>query len=294
MLVTISEILNDARKRKYAVPAFDCGDYRSAKAIIEVAEEAEAPVILMGLYSDNTPEQFEYLSKDLTGLAKTAKVPVCIHLDHATDFETIKTAIDQGYSSVMIDASSKPFKENIRITKEVTDYAHKHGVSVEAELGHVGDGVVGSSIESSRGASGHDSVYTDALEMKQFIAETEVDCLAVSFGTSHGVYKCEPELNIELLEKLNEESSVPLVVHGGSGTPDEQMKEAIRNGITKVNIFSDIQKAFFTGMRDFLNSQDNLSLWNQAGYEYAILNMKKEVRNKFELCMTVGKCPYEN
>ena len=119
MLVNLNEILNDARKNKYAIPAFDASDYRMIKAIIEVAEELKAPVIIMGLPSDLTNNQFDYLSKDLVGLAKEAKVPVCIHLDHATDFEIIKKAISQGYSSVMIDGSSLPLEENIKVTKDV-------------------------------------------------------------------------------------------------------------------------------------------------------------------------------
>ena len=284
MLVNLNEILNNARKNKYAIPAFDASDYRMIKAIIEVAEELKAPVILMGLPSDLSNEQFDYLSKDLIGLAKAAKVPVCVHLDHATDFELIKKAIDQGYSSVMIDGSSLPLKDNIKITKQVVDYAHRYNVTVEAELGHVGDGIVGSSEKSAKGNSGHDNVYTDPKEMEYFIKQTGVDCLAVSFGTSHGVYKTKPELQIDLLKKLNEISTVPLVVHGGSGTPDDQMKEAIENGITKVNIFSEILSAFFGEMKRQLNELDNMSLWPSAAYKRPIEAMKEIVREKFYLC----------
>lgn len=290
MLVSIKTILEDARNNHYAVPAFDVGDYRSAKAIIEVAEELKAPVILMGLTSDNTEDSFSHLSKDLHSLALNTNVPVCIHLDHATDFEDIKKAINQGYSSVMIDASSKPLQENIDITRKVCEYAHMYGVSVEAELGHVGDGIVGSEkAVKENNIDGHDSVYTNKDEMVRFINETGVDCLAVSFGTSHGVYKCLPQLQLDLLKDLNDASKVPLVVHGGSGTPDDQMKIAIERGITKVNIFSDIQKAFFEGMRDFLNSRENLSLWNMAAYKNAIDAMKKEVKIKFELCGSINR-----
>ena len=284
MLVNLNEILSDARSNKYAVPAFDASDYRMIKAIIEVAEELKAPVIIMGLPSDQSDEQFDYLSKDLVGLAKAAKVPVCVHLDHATDFELIKKAIDQGYSSVMIDGSSLPLKDNIKITKQVVDYAHRYNVTVEAELGHVGDGIVGSSEKNAKGNSGHDNVYTDPKEMEYFIKQTGVDCLAVSFGTSHGVYKTKPELQIDLLKKLNEISTVPLVVHGGSGTPDDQMKEAIENGITKVNIFSEILSAFFGEMKKQLNELDNMSLWPSAAYKRPIEAMKEKVREKFYLC----------
>ena len=289
MLVTLNEILPKARNGHYAIPAFDASDYRMAKAIVETAEELNAPVILMGLPGDLTDDQFDHLSKDLVGIAEKARVPVCIHLDHATDFELIKKAISQGYSSVMIDGSSLPLEENIAITKKITDYAHQFNVSVEAELGHVGDGIVGSSESSAKGDSGHDNVYTDENEMKYFIEKTNVDCLAVSFGTSHGVYKVKPELQLDLLAKLNEESAVPLVVHGGSGTPDDQMKEAIARGICKVNIFSEILEAFFSEMKRQLNELDNMSLWPSAAYKRPIEAMKEKVREKFHLCNTVDK-----
>lgn len=289
MLVNLNDILLKARKEKYAIPAFDASDYRFIKAIVEVAEELKAPVIIMGLPSDLTDNQFDYLSKDLIGIAQEAKVPVCIHLDHATDFELIKKAISQGYTSVMIDGSSLPLEENIKVTKEVVDYAHKYNVSVEAELGHVGDGIVGSSKTSAKGNSGHDNVYTDKNEMKYFIDKTNVDALAVSFGTSHGVYKTTPNLQIDLLKKLNEISSVPLVVHGGSGTPDEQMRKAIENGICKVNIFSEILEAFFSEFKKELNELDNMSLWPSAAYNRPIEALKERVREKFALCGCINK-----
>lgn len=289
MLVNLNDILLKARKEKYAIPAFDASDYRFIKAIVEVAEELKAPVIIMGLPSDLTDNQFDYLSKDLIGIAQEAKVPVCIHLDHATDFELIKKAISQGYTSVMIDGSSLPLEENIKVTKEVVDYAHKYNVSVEAELGHVGDGIVGSSKTSAKGNSGHDNVYTDKNEMKYFIDKTNVDALAVSFGTSHGVYKTTPNLQIDLLKELNELSSVPLVVHGGSGTPDEQMRKAIENGICKVNIFSEILEAFFSEFKKELNELDNMSLWPSAAYNRPIEALKERVREKFALCGCINK-----
>lgn len=288
-LVSIKEMLEKAREGHYAVPAFDVADYRMARAVIDVAEELRAPVILMGLPGDLADEQFAHLSVDFHSLALNAKVPVCIHLDHATDFERIKKAIAQGYSSVMFDGSALPFAENVRKTREVVDYAHAFGVSVEAELGHVGDGIVGSSSESAKGKSGHASTMTDPAELRRFVEETKVDCLAVSFGTSHGVYKCTPHLELDLLSELNAASEVPLVVHGGSGTPDDQLKEAIARGICKVNVFSEIVHAFWSGMKDFLNGQENLSLWTKTVYEKPIEEMKNTVREKFLLFGTDGK-----
>lgn len=288
-LVTIKEILQDAREKHYAVPAFDVADYRMARGVLDVAEELCAPVILMGLPGDLTEEQFGHLSADFHSLALESRVPVCIHLDHATEFRLIQMAIAQGYSSVMFDGSSLPFEENVRKTREIVDYAHAFGVSVEAELGHVGDGIVGSSSESARGNGGHASIMTEPKELQRFVELTQVDCLAVSFGTSHGVYKCTPHLDLELLSELNAVSQVPLVVHGGSGTPEDQMKEAIARGICKVNVFSELVNAFWSGMREFLNEQENLSLWTKTVYEKPIEEMKKTVRKKFLEFGTEGK-----
>lgn len=282
-LVTIKPILEAARSGGYAVGAFDVSDYRMARAVVDVAEELRSPVILMGLPGDLTPEQFDHLSADLHAIAIGASVPVCVHLDHATEPEIIKKAIAQGYSSVMYDGSALPFAANVENTRFIVDYAHSYGVSVEAELGHVGDGIVGMSESGAQGASGHDSVYTRPEEMTRFIEETGVDCLAVSFGTSHGVYKCTPCLDLELLSELNRISTVPLVVHGGSGTPEDQLKGAITRGICKVNIYSEIVAAFWGGMKDFLNRQQNLSLWTIAGYEEPIRCMKQVVREKMLL-----------
>lgn len=288
-LVSIKEILTDAREKHYAVPAFDVSSYKMARAVVDVAEELRAPVILMGLTGDMTEEQFDHMSVDMHSIAVGASVPVCIHLDHAMDFEVIKKAIHQGYSSVMFDGSSLPLEENIAATKRVTDYAHMYGVSVEAELGHVGDGIVGKSESVAHGDQGHESTLTNADEMQRFIDETKVDCLAVSVGTSHGVYKCTPHLEFELLSRLNEVSAVPLVMHGGSGTPDDQMKEAIARGISKVNIFSEILEAYYGAMKEFLNSRTNLALWTMTAEESAVDALKAKIKEKYELLGAVNR-----
>ena len=288
-LVTIKEILSDAREKHYAVPAFDVSNYKMAKAVVDVAEELKAPVILMGLTGDCTEEQFDHLSIDLHAIALTAKVPVCIHLDHATDMRLIRKAIHQGYSSVMIDGSTLPLEENIRVTKAVVDLAHASGVSVEAELGHVGDGIVGTSETVTHGGEGHEGTLTNAEEMQRFIQETGVDCLAVAVGTSHGVYKCTPHLEFELLRKLNELSEVPLVMHGGSGTPDDQMQQAVHDGISKVNIFSEILEAYYGAMKKFLNGRTNLSIWTHAAEQDAVEALKEKVREKMILLGNINR-----
>lgn len=282
-LVTIKEMLLDARARHYAVPAFDVSNYKMVRAVVDVAEELKAPVILMGLAGDVTEEQFDHLSVDMHSIALRASVPVCIHLDHATSMALIMKAIHQGYSSVMIDGSMLPLEENIAITRKVTDYARAYGVTVEAELGHVGDGIVGQSEAIAHGAQGHEGTLTNADEMQRFLDETGVDCLAVAVGTSHGVYKCTPNLELELLGRLNGISTVPLVMHGGSGTPDDQMREAVARGISKVNIFSEILEAYYSAMKRFLNGRTNLSLWTNAAEHDAIEALKDKAREKFLL-----------
>lgn len=289
-LVTISGMLRSAREHRYAVPAFDVSNYKMAMAVVEAAQEMCAPVILMGLSGDVTETQFDHLSVDLRGIAMNASVPVCTHLDHATDFGLIQKAIHQGYSSVMVDGSMLPLEKNIELTRRVTAYAHAYGVTVEAELGHVGDGIVGRSEAIAHGNAGEESTLTRADEMRRFIAETDVDCLAVAVGTSHGVYKCTPHLEFELLEELNRLSSVPLVMHGGSGTPDDQMKKAVENGICKVNIFSDILDAYYSAMKAFLNSQTNLALWTHAAEHDAIEALKRKVKEKIQLLGAAGRC----
>lgn len=289
-LVTLNKILKDAREGHYAIPAFDVSDYDMAMAVIEVAEEVNSPVIFQGLKPDLTDDAFDMMSVIMNIIAKKTELDVCIHLDHAKDFELIKRAISQGYSSVMIDASQKPLEENIRITKEITEYAHMFGVSVEAELGHVGDGIVGDSEEAAQnGGGGHASALTKVEDMEKFIEETNVDALAVAIGTSHGVYKGTPKLDLELMEKLNKFSKVPLVMHGGSGTPEKDLLRSIELGMSKINIFSDLLKGYYTGMKVFLDEAENLSVWPSVGNKKALEYMKKVIREKYELFGCINK-----
>lgn len=289
-LVNLNRILADAREGHYAIPAFDVCSYEMANAVIEVAEELKSPVIFQGLKGDLTDDAFDMMSVIMNILAKKSKVDVCIHLDHAKEFELIKKAIAQGYTSVMIDASQQPLEENIRLTKEVTEYAHMYGVSVEAELGHVGDGIVGDSENAVQsGSEGHESALTKVEDMERFISETNVDALAVAIGTSHGVYKGVPKLNLELMDELNKHSEIPLVMHGGSGTPEKDLLKSIELGMCKINIFSDILKGYYTGMKEFLNEIDNLSVWPSVGNKRAGEYMKKVIREKYELFGCINK-----
>ena len=242
MLVTLREVLDNARSGCYAAPAFDCSEDVMVRAILETAEANRAPVIMMCLLMQLEGNGWVYLPGLIKAVADHHKIPIVLHLDHADSIEPVRKAIDLGFTSVMIDGSRLPFEENVEITRAVVDIAHRHGVSVEGELGHVG----GMDLEDKEH---FDSVLTEADEVKRFVEFTEVDALAVSIGTGHGVYRAQPTLNIERLKELNAASSVPLVLHGGSQTPDDQIQEAVRNGICKLNIFADQRLAMFRGLK---------------------------------------------
>jgi fructose-bisphosphate aldolase class II len=242
MLATLKDILPQARENQYAVPAFDCVEDVMVRAILETAESLRSPVILMCLPVDVQHNGMAYLPGLIRAVGDYHSIPVVLHLDHATDLELVKAAIDHGFTSVMVDGSSLAFQDNVALTRAAVDLAHPHGVSVEAELGHVG----GMDLEAS---SCDETVLTEPAEVTRFIDETNVDALAVSIGTAHGVYKSLPNLSIERLKELNDASSVPLVLHGGSGTPEDQIREAIRHGIAKLNIYADCRIAMAHGLR---------------------------------------------
>jgi len=243
MLVTLKDILADAQANHYAVGSFHVVENVMLRTVLETAEAKEAPVIVMGYGPDLEGAGWTYIA----GLAKLAaeyhNIPICLHLDHCYDLDVIARAVDYGFTGVMYDGSSLPFDENVKMTKAAVDIAHPHGVSVEAELGHVG----GSNLAETQHV---ESILTEADEVTKFVELTGVDALAVSIGTGHGIYRSEPTLNIERLVELTKATDVPLVMHGGSGTPDDQVKNAVANGITKVNIFAEQRMAMFRGLKE--------------------------------------------
>ena len=282
MLVTMKEMLQDAKKNKYAIPAFDVSNYEMMKAVLEACEEEKSPALLMGLEVDLAGRNMNLIAEMVKSAAALFKIPVCFHLDHAASFDLIKAGIDAGFSSVMYDGSVLPFKENAENTREIVRYAHEKGVTVEAELGHVGNAMVGNEADKVSNENPEDTL-TVADEAKQFIEITDADALAVAIGTAHGVYKKTPVLHIERLDEITSVCNVPLVLHGGSGTPDDQMKEAIRHGITKINIYSDVVGAMNSGLKNKLCSMENPSTWPVYVFEDARNNMKKVVKNKIRI-----------
>lgn len=233
MLVTSKEVLEHAKKNGYAIPAPDFIDLDSAKAYVKVAEQQKKSIILS--YAQAHSEILSLTEAALIGklIAESVDIPIVLHLDHGTDAKFIKKAIDLGFTSVMIDASMDTFEENVIRTKEIVAYAHARGVSVEAEMGHVGSGVNYENHDSC------DSIYTEVIDAVKFVELTAIDSLAVSIGTAHGVYKGKPILNFERLQELNHALNIPLVLHGGSGSGEENLHRCAMGGISKINIFTD-------------------------------------------------------
>lgn len=237
--IPMKNILEMAEEKNIAYGAYVITSSDIAVAVIEAGKKMGTPLILIG-----SPEccelmgGYEATTAMVEMAAKGAQIPVALHLDHCNTYEECVEAIEAGFSSVMIDGSALPIEQNIALTKKVVDYAHKVGVTVEGELGRL----VGE--EGNLIVKGPDAAQTDPEEALRFVQETGVDCLAVSIGTQHGAYTCTPKLNIERLKKIHEITKIPLVLHGGSGTPIEQVQEAIKCGIRKINVGTDLLTAY--------------------------------------------------
>lgn len=285
MLVNFKEMLADASARGYAVGMFDVSDLEMARAVAEVAEELRAPVILGALAPDLEGGRLDYWAALAKLAAAKSATPVCIHLDHANTLEQVRAAVESGFSSVMLDASASPFDENIRRSKEVVDLVADRGISVEAELGHVGNGLIGSGEGSENGAD----ALTEPDKVAAFVARTNVDALAVSIGTAHGVYVKAPELDIPRLDRIKAATSVPLVLHGGSGTPTEQLGAAIAHGIAKVNIYSELLMAWNPAMLDELRNAPHMAVWPAVLRRKPDAAMREVIRRKIEFFGSVGR-----
>jgi ketose-bisphosphate aldolase len=251
MLVTLNEVLPQARRLHYAVAAFDCMEDVMIRAILDAAEQERAPVILMALEHDLQGRGIQYISGLVHAVADAYRIPIVLHLDHAEKLDDVRRAIEHGFTSVMFDGSQLPFRENVERSREVAELAHAQRVSVEAELGFV----AGKDIFGSDYPGAGKSLLTEPAEVVEFVAQTGVDALAVSIGTAHGVYVAKPNLDIERLRAIEAVSKVPLVMHGGSGTPEDQVRNAIRHGITKLNVYADSRVAMLRGLRRSAETQ---------------------------------------
>lgn len=241
----LKELLKKADQSGYAIPSFNYSDIWDFLAIVEAAEEEEAPVIIA-----SNPLVVKEISVEICGALGNAamnkvNIPLIHHLDHSSEVEMCKDAIDQGYPSVMIDASKYSLAENIRIVKEVVDYAHTKGVHVEAEIGRIkGKGIEGN-------FAGEDFLV-QVDEAVTLVRETGVDSLAIGIGTAHGFYEGKPEINFQRLAEVNKAVDIPLVLHGGTGIPEEDVKGAIHNGINKVNVGTIIHCTYMNNLREEL------------------------------------------
>ncbi len=240
MLVTLKEILAQGR----SVAAFNVYGYEDAISVVHAAEELGHPVILMTNKDAVNFIPIELIGPMLVTMAKSARVPVCVHLDHSRDFEDIKRAVLAGYTSVMFDGSQLPYEDNLNKTKEIASYAHEYGVSVEAEIGSVGysDPSVVAKAE-----------YTDPAQAAEFAAETQVDALAVAIGTVHRMKIQEAKIDFQLLEKIKKTVDVPLVIHGSSGVKDEDISRMCEMGAKKINLGTTLRMAFGNTLRKTVN-----------------------------------------
>ena len=282
MLVSMKEMLADAKAKHYAIPAFDVSNFEMMRAVLETCEEERSPALLQALGVDFNGKALPILTEMIKAASNYYNVPVCLHLDHATDMGLIRTALDAGFSSVMYDGSVLPFDENAEMTRKVVELAHSYGATVEAELGHVGNAMVGNENDAAKNEDPEDTL-TVPEEVVRFREITDVDALAIAIGTAHGVYLKTPTLRIDRLDEITAVSDLPLVLHGGSGTPDDQMQEAIKHGITKINIFSDVVGAMNLGLKNKLNTMENPSTWPAFVFEEARARMKEAVRNKIRV-----------
>lgn len=288
MLMNMADLLAVANRENFAIPAFNVGTGQFLKAIIEVCEEKKAPVIL-AIHPNELAFQGDAFLSQVIKAANDTRVPVTIHLDHGEGYDKIERAIRDGFTSVMIDASHCSYEENVAITKRVVAFAHPLGVSVEAELGTIGT----TDNDTEKTGSVGEIIYTNPADAKKFVEETGVDCLAIAIGTAHGLYPkgFKPELKLDLLKEIKSVVNVPLVLHGGSGNPDDEIGQAVKLGINKINISSDIKDPFYQQLRKTLAADPKVREPFEL-YQEAIEASKKVMRQKIDLFDTADKMQY--
>jgi len=276
-------ILDVANEHNFAIPAFNISDWAMFNGVMDISEELAAPVII-AIHPDEVAHVTADLIAAMHSRAHRSNVPVAIHWDHGGDFEQMITAIQAGFTSVMIDASLKPFDENVALTRKVVEAAHAVNVQVEGELGTIG-------ANDSYGESGAaEIIYTNTADAVRFVAETGVDSLAIAIGTSHGLYPADrnPELRHDLLKEIKAATGIPLVLHGGSANPDSELRRAVELGINKINISSDIKVAYHNRMREVLGTDERLREPNVIQPE-PIAALKQTAKQKIELFDAAGK-----
>lgn len=281
-LVSSTQMLRTAREHGYCVGAFNVHTMEMLQAVVEAACEANAPLILQTTVGTVRHLGPEYVAAIARVASEEARVPIALHLDHCHEEELIMRCIEAGYTSVMIDASMHPFAENASMTRRVVDLARERGVNVEAELGKVGG------VEDDLVVDDADAALADPIECERFIELTGVDTLAPAIGTAHGIYKGEPRIDFARIEEIARRVSVPLVLHGGSGIPEEQVKRAVQLGMAKMNVATELRIAFSQAIKGVFdnNPQEN----DPRTYMKQAKQAVKEVAlAKMEMCGCIGK-----
>ncbi len=285
MLLNLKEILSVAKENHFAIGAFNTSDLALVRAVVEQAEASNTPAILQfapGEFKYATPYFFRYVTERL----KASKVPFALHLDHGKSIEECAAAIQAGFTSVMFDGSLLSLAENIDQTRQIVEFAHRLNVSVEAEIGTIG------SMSNSDEGGVENITYTKAEEVVDFVEATGCDALAIAIGTAHGIYPkgFRPKLQLELLTEINKVATVPLVLHGGSDNPDDEIAKACQIGIQKVNISSDIKQVFFKKVNEIYTETGNFM--PPQVFNPSILEVRKTVQEKMELFGSSGKATY--
>lgn len=285
MLMNMADLLAVANKHNFAVPAFNVSSNMILKGVMHTCEEMQAPVII-AIHPDELEFVEDSFVKAVIEEAHKATVPVCVHLDHGSKIEQVLRAIQDGFTSVMIDGAHLSLEENIAITKKVVEVAHPVNVSVEAELGTIG------TADDYGEAGSKEIIYTEVDDAVRFIKETDIDCLAIAIGTAHGLYPKDrkPKLALDRLKEIKASVSIPLVLHGGSGNPDEEIGQSVKLGVNKINISSDIKDAFYQECRKVL---EDMGLREpMAIYPKCIEAMNEVVRHKINLFDDADKVKY--
>ncbi len=280
MLVNMYEILEKAKEGKYGVGFFNAVNVEMGRAVIETAEELNAPVIVGTAQVLLPAMELERVAEYLIPMAKKAKVPVCVHYDHGLTFEKCMEALQLGFTSIMYDCSTDSYEENVAKVAEMVKICHAMNITVEGELGHVGDN------EGSGKLENPSDYFTDPEMARDFVQRTGVDALAVAVGNSHGDYKFPPKLDFDRIAAIREATGLPLVLHGGSGLSDDDFRKAVALGVHKVNIFTDIDKAGKAGVEEGLAAGAKTMM---GLIPYEIAAMKKVVAEKITLFGSVGK-----
>ena len=280
-LVTSKKILLDAQKGEYAVPAFNIENMEMAMAVIKTAEEMRSPVIIQTTSSTAKYAPLKTFQHIVKSLAGQVDVPVVMHLDHGSSFELAVKAIEEGYTSVMIDGSHYGFEDNVALTKKVVDIGKARGIPVEGELGKVGgkeDDLDGGEVDKN----------TDPQEAAEFVKRTDVDFLAIAIGTAHGLYKDTPKIDIERIREVKKIVKVPLVLHGTTGVDGEVVKQCVKAGMCKVNYATELRIAYSNGVKETLEKDP--SVYDPKVYGRAAMKKVEDVvRKNIGLCFSENK-----